>query len=78
MQPALAMTWKRSSGISGQCRKHLAASVCAIRHAVFAFLKKMAILRRNDAGDSVASLRLELLRTLRFPSRMPRADGKLF
>ena len=65
MQPAWAMTWTRSSGRSGQCRRHLAASVCAIRRAVFAFLRKMVIFRLDDAGDSEASLRLDLLRPQR-------------
>ena len=71
MQPVWAMTWKRSSGISGQCRKHLAASMCAIQRAVFAFLQEMAILRRDDAGNSVAPVRLELLRPLRENGRLP-------
>ena len=71
MQPAWAMTWKRSSGISGQCRKHLAASMCAILRAVFAFLQEMAILRRDDAGESVAPLRLKLLRPLHENGKRP-------
>ena len=55
----------------GQCRKHLAASVCKIQPAVFAFLQKMAILRRDDARESVASLRLEFLRTLHENGELP-------